>query len=222
MENLRKTHNNVKRALIQRTVSPGMRVLDVGCGFGGDLHKWRAAKVTVTMCDPIRESVDEARQRARSIGMNARILHGDINQCPAETYDAICYNFSLHYIFESKGVFNKSLLEIKNRLAIGGTLFGCIPDSEKILLGVPFVDQMGNTFNADKRTGWGDFGERIWVKLTNTPFYRTGARPEPLAYKDLLVTRLDEMGLEMREWEPLDSPFELSRFYSTFKFVRIR
>lgn len=223
MENLRKTHNNVKRALIQSTVSPGMRVLDVGCGFGGDLQKWSSVDARVTMCDPIPESVEEARRRARNMGMNGiHILHGDILRCPAEMYDAVCYNFSLHYIFETRDIFVKSLNAIKDRLRVGGTLFGCIPDSDKILLRTPFRDSAGNTFTLDKRTGWGNFGERVWVKLTNTPFYKNGARPEPLAYRDLLITHLDEMGIELREWEPLDSPHDLSGFYSTFKFVRIR
>jgi len=223
MENYRKIHNNVKRTLIQSTVTPGMRVLDVGCGFGGDLQKWSSVNAVVTMCDPIPASVDEARRRARTMGMSSiNILHGDILRCPDEMYDAICYNFSLHYIFESRDTFMKSLEAIKNRLTIGGALFGCIPDSEKILLRAPFRDSMGNTFTLDKRTGWGNFGERIWVKLSNTPFYKNGARPEPLAYKDMLVTHLDDMGIELREWEPFDSPFDLSGFYSTFKFVRIR
>lgn len=222
METLRKAHNDVKRSLIQSTVTPGMRVLDVGCGFGGDLQKWRHVGAHVTMCDPARDSVEEARRRAKSMGMNVHIFVGDIRQCPHSEYDAICYNFSLHYIFQNKDTFHDSIDNIKKRLKVGGTLFGCIPDSEKLLLRTPFKDTMGNTFDLDRRSGWGNYGERVWVYLSNTPFYRNGARHEPLAYRDLLITYLDDAGIELREWSPLDSPHEISKFYSTFKFVRIR
>lgn len=36
MEDIRRYHNEEKRALITRFVREGDSVLDVGCGFGGD------------------------------------------------------------------------------------------------------------------------------------------------------------------------------------------
>ena len=38
MEELRKTHNEAKRSLIEAVTREGNSVLDVGCGFGGDLR----------------------------------------------------------------------------------------------------------------------------------------------------------------------------------------
>lgn len=39
MEEIRKNHNNAKRELIQSVTQEGNQILDVGCGFGGDLQK---------------------------------------------------------------------------------------------------------------------------------------------------------------------------------------
>ena len=53
MEDIRAYHNLVKRQLIQNATQSGSTVLDVGCGFGGDLQKWIHAGVrTLDMCDP--------------------------------------------------------------------------------------------------------------------------------------------------------------------------
>ena len=38
MEEIRKNHNNAKRDLIQSVTMEGHQILDVGCGFGGDLQ----------------------------------------------------------------------------------------------------------------------------------------------------------------------------------------
>ena len=40
MEEIRKNHNDAKRELIQSVSQKGQHILDVGCGFGGDLQKW--------------------------------------------------------------------------------------------------------------------------------------------------------------------------------------
>ncbi len=41
MEEIRKHHNDAKRALIQSVTKEGYHILDVGSGVGGDLMKWK-------------------------------------------------------------------------------------------------------------------------------------------------------------------------------------
>jgi len=230
MEQLRKSHNDVKRHLIQKVVGSSTRpvhVLDVGCGFGGDLKKWFGLKVNVhlDMCDPEITSLDEAKQRVKNLKLeNKKInfFHGDISSCPYKKYDFICYNFSLHYIFENPKLFFRSLNEINKRLKSGGKLFGCIPDSEKFLIRTPFQDNLGNYIVRNtENTGYGNFGEKVHVFLADTPYYHDGPKTEPIAYKDLLITHLELKNIYMREWLPIETGWELSNMYSQFIFVKV-
>jgi SAM-dependent methyltransferase len=217
MEKIRKNHNDAKRALIQSVVCEGQSVLDVGAGFGGDLQKWRAVGAYVSMCDPSPEALEEARSRARNLKIRVNGFYvGDIRACPNRRWDAVCYNFSLHYIFASRELFHGTLREIKKRIQPGGHLFGIIPDSESILNRVPIRDDSGNFFLM-KDHGNGGFGEKLWVQLVDTPFYSDGPRPEPVCYKGILVTELEKIGFSLMLWEPLRG--HISELYSKFIFT---
>jgi len=218
MEEVRKYHNLVKRNLIQSVTKVGSTALDVGCGFGGDLQKWQHCQANVDMCDPSSSSLVEARKRAANLGFKVQFYEGDISACPKKMYDVVCYNFSLHYIFQSKDVFFKSIRAIRDRMKSGSLLIGCIPDSESIIMSTPFRDTIGNTFLRGSNTGYGNFGEKIFVHLAETPFYRDGPKPEPLAYKDLLIMHLGDIGIHLVSWEPLVD-YEISRLYSKFIFI---
>jgi len=219
MEEIRKHHNDCKRQLIQKATQRGMTVLDVGCGFGGDLQKWAHVKPKVLdMCDPSSESLQEARERSKNLGISATFYEGDISNCPKKRYQVICYNFSLHYIFETKRLFMDSLQNIVNRLERGGKLIGIIPDSESIIMNTPFRDSMGNAMTRGENTGFGNFGEKLFVMLADTPFYNGMFRKEPIAYKDLLITQLTKMGLRLEQWKQLEG-YPITQMYSQFIFV---
>jgi SAM-dependent methyltransferase len=218
MEEVRKYHNLVKRHLIQSVTKPGSRALDVGCGFGGDLQKWQHCNAHVDMCDPSSASLVEARKRATNLNMSVNFFEGDIHSCPQKVYDVVCYNFSLHYIFQSKDLFFRSIQSIRSRMKKGSFLIGCIPDSESILMSTPFKDNLNNFMTRGDHTGYGNFGEKLFVQLADTPFYREGPKAEPIAYKDLLVTHLEDIGLRLTLWEPLQK-YEVSKMYSKFIFI---
>lgn len=216
MEEIRKNHNTAKRELIQQYAAQGQHILDVGCGFGGDLQKWNAARVNINMCDPSGDALEEARTRARNMKIRVNFYQGDILNCPNRKYDIICYNFSLHYIFQSADVFYKSTKEIRNRMKRGGFLIGIIPDSEKIIMKTPLQDDMGNFF-VIKETSHGGFGEKLFVNLIDTPYYKDGAKSEPIAHKDVLWSELEKLGFKLVEWTPLEGN-DISRLYSRFVF----
>jgi SAM-dependent methyltransferase len=154
METIRKYHNSVKRALIESSTKPGDRVLDVGCGFGGDLGKWERVGVTqLDACDPSEESLLEATNRAPTFKkLKPHFFHGDIFSCPKKQYDVVCYNFSLHYIFGSRELFFKSIKGIRSRMKDGSVLIGCVPDSESILMSTPFEDFFKNTAHYESKS----------------------------------------------------------------------
>jgi|TARA_R110000803_G_scaffold47415_1_gene98900 SAM-dependent methyltransferase len=218
MEEIRRLHNDEKRNLIASIAREGDSVLDVGCGFGGDLQKWRHARVNLSMCEPDAEALEEAKNRAKNLKIRVNFYHGDIFACPHRKYDIICYNFSLHYIFQTREIFTNTLHEIRKRLKPGGKLIGIIPDSEQIIFRTPLNDTTTGNFFKLSGTSNGDFGEKLYVHLVDTPYYADGPRPEPLAHRDLLVTHLENMGFSMEHWEGL-SGNPISRLYSKFIFV---
>jgi ubiquinone/menaquinone biosynthesis C-methylase UbiE len=217
MEELRRLHNSEKRKLIESVAKPGYSVLDVGCGFGGDLQKWNGVGVNISMCEPSEEALKEAKSRAKNMKIRVNFYHGDIHACPNRKYDIICYNFALHYIFQSHGLFMSTLREIKKRMKPGGMCIGIIPDSEKILFKTPLHDTYGNFFKM-KSTSNGDFGEKLFVHLVDTPYYADGPKSEQIAHKDLLVTHMENNGFSMELWEGL-SGNPISELYSKFMFV---
>ena len=184
MEVIRKNHNDAKRNLIQSVSKEGEHILDVGCGFGGDLQKWHKCGVNINMCDPEPSALEEARSRAKNMHMRVNFYEGDIHNCPNRAFNIVCFNFSLHYIFASKGLFFSSIREIKKRVKPGGLLIGIIPDSEKIIFKTPLIDETGNFFKL-KDHGNGGFGEKLFVNLVDTPYYADGPKSEPVAFKDL-------------------------------------
>lgn len=218
MEDLRKHHNALKRQLIHENTKEGDTILDVGAGFGGDLKKWQECGANINMCDPSPDALDEARSRAKNMRIRVNFYVGDISSCPMRKYDVICYNFSMHYIFKTEKLFSDTLKEIRQRMKHGGKLFGIIPDSVSIIMKTPYTDTLGNIFQMVSGAGHGGFGERVVVELADTPYYVNGAIPEPLAYKDLLITHLERIGFSLQVWEPLEG-HSITQLYSKFIFV---
>lgn len=217
MDELRKRHNDYKRSLIHEITRKGDEILDVGCGFGGDLKKWSSAKAKITMCEPNSQALEEAKRRANDMKMRVNFYFGDIFGCPLKKYDIICYNFSLQYIFANRGLFFKTITEISKRIKKNGKFIGIIPDSEYICMKTPYEDELGNYFQLTNGFN-GMFGDYVNVYLADTPYYTNGYISEPIAYKDLLIRYLGELGFELDVWEHLDGS-GISRFYSKFIFT---
>tara|TARA_B110000858_G_scaffold198449_1_gene265181 strand:- start:5635 stop:6297 length:663 start_codon:yes stop_codon:yes gene_type:complete len=220
MEEIRKFHNQVKRNLIQSCVNPGDHVLDVGCGCGGDIHKWKQLSVHIDMCDPEYDSIEEAKRR-NGTWDKSKFFVGDITVCPERLYNVVCYNFSIQYIFKTRELFEKSTKEISKRIKPRGLLIGCLPNSDMILMQPNFKDNLGNFMVRKESSGNGTFGEKLYVHLADTPFYKDGPKSEPIAYKDNFVLAMNKHGLELISWQPFYAFSELSKMYTCFIFQRI-
>lgn len=217
MEEIRKHHNAEKRELIQRVCREGDAVLDVGCGFGGDLGKYKQCNVNLSACEPCEDALNEAKTRAKTHKIRVNFYLGDIMSTPNRKYDVVCYNFSIHYIFANEHLFMDSTREIGKRMKPGGKLIGIIPDSNQIIFKTP-LNYGNGSFFVMKSTSNGQFGEKLFVNLEDTPYYEDGAKSEPIGHRDLLVTRLEKIGFRLQSWEPL-SGNPISDLYSKFIFV---
>ena len=221
---MRKMHNDAKRRLIQNVVTAGSIVLDMGCGRGGDLHKWK--NCTVFGVDPDPESIAEAKKRATEGGYDswAKFAVGDIHNAPMLSFDVVCYNFSFQYLFKSIEFLRSSLIQISNRLRIGGKLIGIVPDASYITrLPHKWSDSMGNTIergpSSDIRQ---QAGNMILVKVADGPYYSGGAIPEPLCYKEILFQEIGEM-FELESWTKMvpERTGLITDIYSKFIFRRV-
>jgi len=221
---MRKLHNDAKRRLIQSQVLKGSVVLDVGCGRGGDLHKWKDC--IVYGVDPDPDSIIEANKRAIECGYDswAKFSVGDIHSAPILPFDVVCYNFSLQYIFKSTEFLKSSISEIAKRLRIGGKLIGVVPDATYITrLPTKWSDSMGNTIERGPYSSLHQqVGNMILVKVTDGPYYAGGCIPEPLCYKEILIQELSEM-FELESWSKMvpEKTGLITDIYSKFIFRRV-
>lgn len=222
---MRKLHNSLKKQLLESVCTPDSIVLDVGCGRGGDVMKWTTRK-KITCVDPDEDALKEAK--ARGYPRSVEFIHGDISAAPLMEYDIVCYNFSFQYVFQSRDIFEKTVQEIVKRTKPGSKLVGVIPDSMFILSQKEskYTDQLGNYFMRNpEKTGYGDFGETLWVCVKDTVYYENDdPKPEPIAYKDIMIQTLYDSGFELTVWKPFVSYTTgyITDMYSEFIFTRVQ
>ncbi|CAO2647498.1 Nn.00g084200.m01.CDS01 [Neocucurbitaria sp. VM-36] len=82
IKGLRSFNNWVKSSIIQKFIGDerNLRILDIGCGKGGDLQKWQASrKVELYVgCDPADVSIKQAKDRyAQMQRKSRRIFHAE-------------------------------------------------------------------------------------------------------------------------------------------------
>lgn len=185
----RQRHNHLKLLFIERWVRCGQKVLDVGCGFGGDFHKWQKVGATYIGVDPSEESLREARRRFKS----ASLLHGTLFDVPRGLrFHVLCFNFSLQYC---KPVLKETFERAHELLSDRGTIIGVVPDSEKILLGLdPCYTVSPNS-------------DQVTVFIPGTPYYESkGPVPEPLIGRRDIQQSIGQM-FEIIEWSDFNGVY---------------
>ncbi|KAJ2522498.1 mRNA cap guanine-N7 methyltransferase [Coemansia sp. RSA 1939] len=139
---LRMFNNWTKTVLINRHASRGCRVLDLGCGKGGDLRKWAHAGIGEYVgMDIASVSVEQAAERygemRRICKFPARFYAQDCYGEPLEStlqppdYHAhlISAQFCLHYAFESEGKARQMMANVSSHLTPGGAFICTIPNA---------------------------------------------------------------------------------------------
>ncbi|KAG7452705.1 mRNA capping enzyme, large subunit [Guyanagaster necrorhizus] len=163
---LKNFNNWVKSVLISRFAHPALhqkpqqpsgpgrghnqqagKVLDMGCGKGGDLSKWAKAKVRDYIgADIASISIEQARQRwesQRGARFNATFAALDCYTQPLsqafsldllrQPFDVVSMQFCMHYAFETEQKARCMLDNVSRWLRRGGVFIGTIPNAEQLL-----------------------------------------------------------------------------------------
>ena len=194
---MRRTNNDIKREFLQKWVPKGSKVLDAGCGQGGDIHKWNSLAVEYTGFDPNQGSIEEARRRSSRLAWSTKptFITGTIKDAPDEKFDVICYNFSFQYQDPS------GYADIISRLKPDGLLLGIVPDPERF----------GEASKNGIQIFDGSIPGKIGVYIAGTPYYEGGPIEEPVVYREQVV---ESLGIEPILWG------ESFSIYSKFVFRR--
>lgn len=143
---LKRYHNAIKRALIDTFARDASALLDVGCGRGGDIHKWVSAKIAyVRGIDVSPKEIEEARRRyavlaprsthcdfAVETSFGSDGWHGD-----ERVYDVVTCMFALHYFWESEETARAFFRNAAKVLKPGGYVIGTVPDARRVLAKCP-------------------------------------------------------------------------------------
>lgn len=128
---LKQFHNAQKRRLLEHFVRAGATVLDIACGRGGDVWKYRDLGVArVVGVDVSANELEEAQRRAAAAKLNATFLKLDARRpfdLGARFRAAVCM-FGLHYFFESEDIATTFFRNVSSHLEPGGVFVGIVPD----------------------------------------------------------------------------------------------
>ncbi|KAG6335884.1 hypothetical protein ID866_3221 [Astraeus odoratus] len=157
---LKNFNNWVKSVLITRFAHPVLasstiqsssggrgKVLDMGCGKGGDLTKWEKARIRELVCVDIADiSVTQARQRWESMRQPRFAASFAALDCYTEPlsrafppeklavpFDVVSMQFCMHYAFETAEKARCMLQNVSQWLRKGGVFVGTIPNANYLL-----------------------------------------------------------------------------------------
>ena len=130
---LRNCHNFIKAVLIKRHVPTRSRILDLGCGQGGDLLKLKHTNPSRYVgMDISHTAISSAQERAACIGMNC-LCHficldfTDPDWKGYPPYDVINSQFAIHFAFATPQKANSTIERISRSLSENGMFIGTIP-----------------------------------------------------------------------------------------------
>ncbi|GAA6003206.1 hypothetical protein JCM10207_001799 [Rhodosporidiobolus poonsookiae] len=126
---------------------PLIRVLDLGCGKGGDLQKWGKAGTSEYIgIDLAAVSIEQAR--SRHAGLRGKAFHAsffaldcfessieevlDPSYFDPQPFDIVSMQFCMHYALETEAKARQMLENVARFLRPGGVFIGTIPDANNL------------------------------------------------------------------------------------------
>ena len=244
LEGMRKYNNNIKRDLIMEYTRE-KKVLDLGFGYGGDIHKYADADVEfVWGVEPNDDNYKEAQKRIlakSSMKDKVKIIplkaqeSGDIfdkmkdSKKRDQKADVVASFFSLTFFFENEKELDRLINTVAQGVKLGGYFIGTTMDGEstynyfkdKIDISIPNCYEMSKHYEDDDKF---ELGKKIKINLDDTI---VKDQFEYLVFFDLFVTKLAKRGLMLLKTQMFNPPsfvdpkiVDFNKLFRSFVFER--
>lgn len=199
-------HNKIKKIYIDSNT--GKFLLDLACGRGGDLRKWKENKNVkyVLGYDINPESIKEAKSRLKSLNFpkSKKVvfkeldLSANILNCKTK-FDTITSFFAFHYFFKNKTALKSITTSINNCSKQGTKLILALFDGDSInaLADETIYKNWSITKQAKKS---GIFGNEILVYLKKTIL--DTPEIEYIVPSKVLIEEMKKINFELIESKP--------------------
>ncbi|KAI0086653.1 mRNA capping enzyme-domain-containing protein [Irpex rosettiformis] len=193
------------------------KVLDMGCGKGGDLIKWNKARIREYVgVDIASVSIDQARKRYEELRLPKFSAYFATLDCyinslssaipdshlppTGNPFDVVSMQFCMHYAFESEQKARTMMENVSSWLRPGGTFVGTIPNASWLLDRLEAIPEgelnlsFGNSVYSirfEERHHPALYGQRYWFYLKDA----VDDVPEYVVHWDNFVKLADEYGL---------------------------
>lgn len=141
-----------------------LHVLDIGCGRGQDISKWRLARVAYMLANDFSpECISKYEERWQQAHNPYRLQTSTMDFTSKEFYskiehsfyDMVSAQFCFHYMFGSEQGLHTGLGTILSNLLIDGVFVATIPDSYTVLKKI-------NTLGKTQTDGSKVYGNRFF------------------------------------------------------------
>lgn len=199
-------HNKIKKIYIDKTA--GENLLDLACGRGGDLRKWKDNKNIkyVLGYDINRGSIEEAKTRLKSlnfpkskkVSFKELDLSANVLNCKTK-FDTITSFFAFHYFFKNKTALKSITSSINNCSKPGTKLVLALFDGD-LINALPDETIYKNWSITKKAKKSGIFGNEILVYLKKTIL--DIPEIEYIVPNKVLIEELKKINFELVESNP--------------------
>lgn len=243
MERVRWYHNRVKERMLEEAVRIAPRrvapkLLDLACGPGSDMLKWKRLGLTdVLALDASEGAIVEARKRYAGLGQGRGVCYRFViaNVCDrlhryagTERWSIVTCNMALHYMMRDEEKFGLFMDAVAGALEVGGVFAGTLMNGDRVerLVG-PSGEYESGLMAIARR------GEEVGVSMTGTYYFEDGPSREVLVRPERVIEAALARGLRLVRWtnfpEYVDVPAgyppeaaDVSGLYDVFMFCKRR
>ena len=231
---LRHFHNEIKSILISKyssnIESKNVKLLDLGVGRGGDLHKWNKCEIqTVVGIDINKEFILDAIKRMinpKFEGRNYKLYYTTPNKMFAQffkqkeiqyinTFHIVSCMFAFHYFWESLSSLRTIMKQISESLIDNGYFIGVVPQGDVISKLLKGKDVYTTPSMQLQRcyTEVNHIGDKIKFMLSGTLYFGEKMLSEEyLVFKETFVSVALEYNLHVVEYENFEK-YYINRYH---------